>query len=135
MIAATRSRWGIVTLVGVIALVALLSISTFRAKIVDTKETDARFGLTTIRQALELYKKDHGEYPNVQESLAALCDQPGQRRGYLVCPHALRDPWGNSYVYKSSDAQRGGEYQLYSRGPNGIDENGRGDDIVKPVDP
>ena len=130
--AANRIRWGIGALVLGIA-VAAIGVALLRGQIVDTKEMDARARLKTLHQALELYTKQHGAYPTADQSLTALCDQLGQR-GYLVCPHALNDPWGNPYVYRSPDAQRH-SYQLYSRGPNGLDEGGRGDDIVEPFGP
>ena len=115
---------------GFVLVVAAICVSLLRGQIVDTKEMDAHARLKTLRQALELYKAQHGgTYPSSEQSMMALCDQPGQR-GYLTCPHALNDPWGNPYVYRPAEAQR--SYQLYSRGSNGIDEGGRGDDIIEP---
>ena len=38
----------------------------------------------------------------------------------------LLDPWGHPFVYRVGSSLK---YQLYSIGPNGVDENGKGDDI------
>jgi len=90
----------------------------------------ARADLGGIRQALEAFKKDHGRYPSGEESLDVLVDTPSAR-GYLPSRHAITDPWGDQYVYRPQ-AQEGG-FQLYSSGPNRIDEHGHGDDIGQPL--
>lgn len=94
--------------------------------------TKARVDLVGIRQALDAFKKDHGRYPTTEESLGVLVDRP-PARAYIVSQHAITDPWGHVYVFRS-DSQRG-SFELYSRGPNGIDEAGHGDDIVEPAGP
>jgi hypothetical protein len=40
--------------------------------------------------------------------------------------HQPLDPWGRRFVYRVSADRK---YQLYSLGPNGVDENGKGDDV------
>lgn len=128
-VTASKTRWVIGALVAGAVLVGVV-VPLLRGQIVDTKEMDARVRLGTVRQALELYKKDHGAYPTEQQSLAVLCDQPSQR-GYLVCKKGVNDPWLHPYVYKAPSPQNL-SYQVYSSGPNGIDEGGGGDDITKP---
>lgn len=129
---ANKSKWGVVALA--IAVTASVGVVLLRGQIVDTKQMDARARLKSLHQALDLYKAKHGVYPTADQSLTALIDQPDSL-GYLTGPHALIDPWGARYVYRSLDPQRGGGLQVYSRGPNGIDEGGRGDDIVEPLSP
>jgi hypothetical protein len=41
----------------------------------------------------------------------------------------LIDAWGHSLVYKYPSGMPGHLFRLYSVGPNGIDEDGKGDDI------
>lgn len=48
----------------------------------------------------------------------------------------LVDAWGHPLVYRCPSGMPGRMFRLYSIGPNGIDEDGAGDDIepaVKPV--
>ena len=46
----------------------------------------------------------------------------------------LLDPWGHPYVYLSANGgspeHRQHSFDLYSIGPNGVDDHGVGDDII-----
>ncbi|MCX5670051.1 MAG: type II secretion system protein GspG [Planctomycetota bacterium] len=42
------------------------------------------------------------------------------------------DRWGNALVYRFPSARREAMFDLYSAGPDGIDENGLGDDVSCP---
>jgi len=42
----------------------------------------------------------------------------------------FRDGWGRELVYRLPPRQDGNVFDLYSVGPNGIDEGGEGDDIT-----
>jgi type II secretory pathway pseudopilin PulG len=118
-VVANRTKWGVVgSLVLGVAVAASVGVVLLKGQIVDTKEMDARARLKTLRQALDLYKAQHGAYPTTDQSLTVLIDRPGSR-GYLTSPHALLDPWGAGYIYRSLDVQHGG----------------RDDDIVEPLAP
>jgi hypothetical protein len=41
----------------------------------------------------------------------------------------LRDVWGHALIYRHPSGTPGGSFRLYSVGPNGYDEDGKGDDI------
>ena len=83
------------------------------------------------KQDLELFagliKNFHtkkGRYPRDDEGLSAVLDfgvglDPATERRVL-------DPWGRSYIYR---VRADGSPQLYSSGPNRIDEYGKGDDV------
>ena len=45
-----------------------------------------------------------------------------------VYPETVKhqDPWGNEYIYVRSEKQ----FRFYSRGPNGKDDDGKGDDVA-----
>jgi type II secretion system protein G len=68
---------------------------------VQSAETD----LTTVSQALRLYKLDVGSFPTQQEGLVALVERPSATKvhanwkdgGYLA--KVPMDPWGNGYQY------------------------------------
>ncbi|OGX44913.1 MAG: type II secretion system protein GspG [Omnitrophica WOR_2 bacterium RIFCSPLOWO2_12_FULL_51_8] len=72
---------------------------------------------STIGLAIDMYEMDTGSYP---PDLAALMKKEGKGPYLKKEP---KDPWGKLYIYKLS----GNEYQLYSAGPNGIENDG--DDI------
>ena len=52
-------------------------------------------------------------------------DQNGQR--YLDATEVPTDPWGNDYRYEVIEKF---QFRLWSVGPNGLDEDGDGDDVV-----
>jgi general secretion pathway protein G len=44
----------------------------------------------------------------------------------------LKDPWGNPFEYRSPGQFNEDSYDLWSRGPDGVDDNGRsGSDDIK----
>ena len=83
-----------------------------------------------ISLALDLFETDIGRYPTSEEGLAALRANPGSlpvwKGPYLK--KDPKDPWGKPYVYKSPGTHNT-DYDLYSCGPNTIDDNGSDDDI------
>jgi general secretion pathway protein G len=120
---ATNRNWLIGTLALVIAVIG--ATLWFGSKeLVNSKTTAAHQRLRVVRQALEHYKADHGRYPGTEEGLSVLIDASPVGR-YLVGRAALDDPWGHQYVYRNTQDP----LVLYSVGPNGVDEGGKGDDI------
>ena len=71
----------------------------------------------SFQQLVQLYEHDFKKLPLSLDELF---------RPYLKSPP--KDRWGNDFVYKVTGDQPG--YLLYSKGKNGIDENGDGDDIT-----
>ena len=79
-------------------------------------QTDLRF----LTQALERAKVEAGALPSDSVGLAALVPT------FLAnLPH---DPWGNAYAYRRVTVEPG--YEVYSRGRDGLDEDGGGDDVT-----
>lgn len=122
-----RVIWG--TAATLVALIAAGFLLARNLKIVDTKEMQAKQSIRLIEATLERYRKDHGRYPAADERLDVLVDPSPQGR-YFVNSHGVTDPWGHMFVYKPSNATRGPALVVYSIGPNGIDEDGGGDDVV-----
>lgn len=92
-----------------------------------------------IAKALESYKWDMSKYPDTDEGLAALTAPKGSVRderykGPYTEQRAeeLKDPWGNPFEYRSPGQFNEDSYDLWSRGPDGVDDNGRaGSDDIK----
>lgn len=91
--------------------------------------------LHTIRQALEQYRMDRGDYP--EAGARALAEAlAGPRNPYVQLPASsisatgeLVDGWGRPLHYaRAAD----GSPVVYSLGANGRDDGGRDDDIVPP---
>ncbi len=75
-----------------------------------------------------VYYVEHGKYP---ESLSDLLVPTAAYPDGFYPPKSLpNDPWNKPYNYKKlTDGKR--KYMIWSCGPNGICEEGGGDDIVK----
>ena len=87
----------------------------------------ARQDLLDLRSGLTVYKIESGKYPDSLGEL--LKTNPNYPDGYLPGRRALpHDPWDHPYVYEV-DAEKK-SYKLRSLGPDGKDDEGKGDDIV-----
>ena len=86
-----------------------------------------------IASALELYEIDNGNFPTTEQGLAALRVKPSNNPvaknwngPYLK--KDPKDPWGNLYAYKSPGERNTTDYDLFSKGKDGIE--GTDDDVV-----
>lgn len=106
-------------------LVSLFIIETIEPSRISHPRIVVAFSdLEQLRHAIELYKDDHSTQPPHSVGLEALLPTDSNP-GYLMS--VPRDPWGNEYLYLTSR-----DYLVYSRGLNGIDERGSGDDVTVP---
>jgi general secretion pathway protein G len=90
----------------------------------------AKVQIHNITSALELYRLDVGRYPTGDEGLNALVTQPaspppGWAGPYLQKASALKDPWGQPYLYRVPGQH--GDVDVYSQG--GDKEGGDAHDI------
>jgi len=92
-----------------------------------------------IATGLDGYKFDMGKYPDTDEGLAVLylpkerVEDPRYDGPYMTGRiEELKDPWNNPFEYRSPGEFNEDGYDLWSRGPDGIDDNGKeGSDDVK----
>ena len=75
--------------------------------------------------ALSMYKLNAGNYPTTQQGLQALVVKPSTtpvpRRWTPVMDKIPNDPWGNAYVYRFPGRKDASEFEISSKGPDGID--------------
>lgn len=76
-----------------------------------------------LSSALDLYEIDHGSYP---DNLDVLLEKKDGKGPYIKKKPV--DPWGHTYKYVYPGTH--GDYDLYSFGKDGVDNNGEGDDIT-----
>jgi len=105
----------------VLAIMALLAaiVAPQVLKYLGSSRTQtAKVQIQNITAALELYRLDVGRYPTQQEGLVALVNPtptaPNWNGPYLKKESALRDPWGNPYLYQIPGQH--GEVDVYSLG-------------------
>ncbi len=89
---------------------------------------------SNISIALDLYESDNGRYPSTQQGLQALLEAPSStpipnnwNGPYLKRKKLPKDPWGNDYVYVSPGNHNKEDYDLSSRGPDGVESD---DDVT-----
>lgn len=86
-----------------------------------------------IASALELYELDNGNFPTTEQGLNALrvkvssTPMPKNWNGPYLKKEP-KDPWGNPYVYKSPGEHNSDDYDLSSKGKDGIE--GTDDDVT-----
>ena len=91
----------------------------------DPFETVQRH-LGEISAGMTVFKISEGRYPDsIDDLVKPLADYP---EGCLGKPEAPVDPWGNPYRFRLNDKKKP---MLWSMGPDGVDQGGESDDIVK----
>ena len=91
----------------------------------EAKQLKARIQIESLETALKLYKLDSGVYPDTEQGLQALVQEPdtgqtGKWRagGYLDKGKLPQDPWGNDFIYLSPGLND--DYDISSYGADGI---------------
>ncbi len=90
------------------------------------KEKQALIQIKQFEQALQLFKFDNGFYPETQQGLRALIENPSVGREakewkrYLEAASIPVDPWGNNFVYFGIDQTEDGLFLIRSNGPDGV---------------
>ena len=97
----------------------------------SSKIKAAKTQIEMVGAALDTYRLDMSRYPTTEQGIAALTEKPADPaqaalwRGPYLKMRVDKDPWGNSYVYKTPGAKS--DYELSSLGADGK-EGGSGND-------
>ncbi len=92
----------------------------------EAKQLKAKLQIESVETALKLYKLDNGSYPETEQGLEALIEQPEtgtipkkwRKKGYLEKGRLPKDPWGNNFVYLSPGVHY--DYDIISYGADGV---------------
>jgi len=83
---------------------------------------DAEFA--SIGNSLRMYKLNNNTYPTTAQGLRALVDRPVStpvpRRWTQLMTAVPKDPWNNEYEYRFPGRKDQTEYELISRGKDGV---------------
>ena len=123
-----RWSWTVGLLIAGCALVVLfITIPNIASRLDDTPgfaQNKAQKDLESLAVLVEAFHEHNNRYPRDDEGLPAVT-RFGVGMGHAP-ERRPTDPWGRPYVYH---ARPDGPPELYSLGPNGIDEHAKGDDI------
>jgi general secretion pathway protein G len=129
-----RSGFTLIELLLVMVIIAILAavvVPKFTGRTQQARVAAAKADISNLKLALQTFETDNDRFPTSEEGLQALVEKPaaelpGWKHSYIE--KTPIDPWGHPYIYKCPGSN-GTDFDLYSAGPNGQDENGGGDDV------
>lgn len=111
----------IMVVVVIIGVLAALVVPGVLGRADDARVTAARSDISSLMQALKLYKLDNQRYPSAEQGLEALVRKPTVGTipaNWKVYVEKLpNDPWGRPYQYANPGVQ--GEIDVFSFGADG----------------
>jgi general secretion pathway protein G len=95
----------VMVVIAIIGIMATLIVPQIMSKPDEARVIAAKQDISSIVQALKLYRLDTGRYPTNEQGLEALIAKPnmasnpqnGKSNGYL--DRLPKDPWGHAYQY------------------------------------
>jgi general secretion pathway protein G len=121
----------IMVVVVIIGILGALVVPKLLGRTGESRVVAAKVDISTMMQALKLYKLDNQRYPTTEQGLQSLIQKPTsgpaatgwKAGGYLE--KLPKDPWGNQYQYLSPGLH--GEVDIFSLGADG-QPGGTGED-------
>ena len=110
----------------ILGILAGLIIPRIMGRPEEAKQLKAKMQMESLETALKLYKLDNGMYPDTEQGMQALIEEPEtgivpknwRKQGYLEKGRLPKDPWGNEFVYLSPGAHD--DYDIISYGADGV---------------
>jgi len=120
----------------ILALSALVGLAVLSRQ-EQAKESMTQVDINRIKDAMRLFRLDFGRYPTDDEGVKVLWDKNSldpeadvsKWRGYLEEPRPS-DRWGNEWGYRQISDRDESQFDLWSFGPNGQDDQGGEDDLT-----
>ncbi|MES2440012.1 MAG: type II secretion system major pseudopilin GspG [Verrucomicrobiota bacterium] len=114
-----------VIVLGIIAMILGGAIFAMRGIGDAAKLRQVEADFKSFESALAMYKLNAGSFPTTQQGLKALQDKPSStpvpRRWVQVMSKLPNDPWGTEYGYRFPGKKRANEFEMFSKGPDGMD--------------
>lgn len=114
-----------VIVLGIIAMILGGAIFAMRGIGDAAKLRQVESDFKSFQSALAMYKLNAGSYPTTQQGLNALVEKPSStpvpRRWVQVMSKIPTDPWDSPYIYKFPGKKRANEFEMISKGPDGME--------------
>ena len=113
----------IMVVIVILGILASLVVPKIMSRPDDARLIAARQDISSLTQALKLYRLDNQNYPTTEQGLAALVQKPNsppipnnwKSGGYV--DRLPKDPWGNDFQYLNPGLK--GEIDVFSLGADG----------------
>lgn len=113
----------ILVVIVIMGILAALVVPKLMSRPDEARAVAAKHDITTLLQALKMYRLDNARYPTTEQGLQSLITKPSgtpapnnwKSGGYIE--RLPKDPWGGNYQYLSPGAQ--GEVDVFSFGADG----------------
>ncbi|MEN3033928.1 MAG: type II secretion system major pseudopilin GspG [Aquificaceae bacterium] len=113
----------------ILGILAALVVPRVIGRVDEARVEATRVQLKAIKDALEQYKLDNGQYPTTEQGLKALVEKPmsppSPQRWRQYLEKVPKDGWDRDFIYISPGLGRA--FELRSTGPDG--KEGTEDDI------
>lgn len=117
-----------VIVLGIIAMILGGAIFAMRGIGDAAKLRQVESDFKSFQSALAMYKLNAGSYPTTSQGLNALVEKPTStpvpRRWVQVMSKVPTDPWDSPYIYQFPGKKRANEFEMISKGPDGLDNTG-----------
>jgi general secretion pathway protein G len=116
----------LMVVIAILAILAALILPRLFGHKEEAMRAKARTDITTLCNALDLFRNDTDRYPTDEEGLDALITRPNDVQNWKQYITKLPDdPWGYPYVYKNLGDNN---YEVRSNGKDGA-EGGDGENL------
>ncbi len=112
----------VMVVVVIIGILSYFIVPNLIGTVDDARITKAKLEISTLQNALSMYRVDNGIYPSTEQGLNALVSKPESepipqnwRRKYI--DKLPQDPWGRSYQYRNPGQHS--DFDIYSYGVDG----------------
>ena len=114
-----------VIVLGIIAMILGGAIFAMKGISGAAKLRQVEADFKSFESALAMYKLNGGTYPTTQQGLKALVEKPSStpvpRRWSPIMKKLPPDPWGADYGYRFPGKKVASEFEMYSKGPDGME--------------
>ncbi len=120
----------IMLVVLIIGILVSVVVPKFAKRGEQARRSAAMMSIRGIETALLEFEMNYGRFPDDLEELVDPPDPPAGGEPLEYLDRIPRDPWGHRFIYNFPAEHSGDDFDLYSSGNNGMDDQGEEDDIA-----
>jgi len=116
----------------ILAVLASVAVPIYTGRSRQAKIDATKASISNLETAIDLFENTYDRFPETLDELVRppVAPDGSQPARFLKSTIVPTDGWGRSFFYKTPGNVDTERYDIWSAGPNGLDENGSGDDIT-----